>query len=86
MGVASLILGILSLIFAFIPVVNFIGIFTSLIGIVLGALGRKNPEGKGTATAGLVCSIIALVLCGFIYIACAGVLGAAGAAAAASAS
>ena len=86
MGVASLILGILSLIFAFIPFVNFIGIFTSLIGIVLGALGRKKPEGKGTATAGLVCSIIALVLCGFIYIACAGVLGAAGAAAAASAS
>ena len=39
-----------------------------------GALGRKNPEKKGLATGGLVCSIIGLVLCLALYIAWKGVV------------
>ena len=40
------------------------------IGIVLGAVGRKNANKKGVATAGMVLSIIGTVLCLILYIAC----------------
>ena len=73
MGVASLILGILSLvILVFLIGFQWLGVILGLIGVVLGALGRKNPESKGIATAGLVCSIIGLVLCIIVFIGCAG--------------
>lgn len=56
MGVASLVLGIASLVCGcFLPGLQWIGSITGLIGIILGALGRKNSEKKGIATAGLVC-------------------------------
>lgn len=53
------------------------GAILAIIGIVLGALGKKNPESKGIATAGMVCSIIGLILCLLLYIACAACVGAA---------
>ena len=52
-----------------------VGVFMTIIGIILGVLGRKNQEKKGMATAGLVCSIIALVLGIIMWIACAAVVG-----------
>lgn len=72
MGVASLVLGILSLILCFIPGTSLVGLILSLLGVILGALGRKDPDKKGIATGGLVCSIIALVLCGIWFFACGG--------------
>ena len=55
MGVASLVLGIASLVCGcFLPGLQWIGSITGLIGSILGALGRKNSEKKGIATAGLV--------------------------------
>lgn len=75
MGVASLVLGIISLVAAFIPGLNWLGAIFALIGVVLGALGRKNPEKKGIATGGLVCSIIGLVLGLILWIACASCVG-----------
>lgn len=73
MGIASLILGIISLIWGLLlPWTKWIGAVIALIGIVLGALGRKDPAKKGIATGGLVCSIIGLVLCLIVIIACAG--------------
>ena len=71
MGVASLVLGIASLVCGcFLPGLQWIGSITGLIGIILGALGRKNSEKKGIATAGLVCSIIGFVLSTIFYVAC----------------
>jgi hypothetical protein len=62
MGVASLVLGILGVLPIPIP---FIGTVSAIIGIVLGAVERKNNEAQGKpsgiATAGLVLCIIALV-------------------------
>lgn len=71
MGVASLVLGILSIVFSFFGGINIIGAILGIIGIILGALGRKNVEKKGIATGGLVCSIIGTILCIIFYIACA---------------
>lgn len=47
MGIASLVLGIASLVCGcFLPGLQWIGSITGLIGIILGALGRKNSEKK----------------------------------------
>ena len=80
MGVASLVLGIIALLIGIFSsgLLGWLGAIVAIIGIVLGALGRKNPEAKGLATAGLVCSIIGLILCLILYIACAACVGALG--------
>lgn len=76
MGAASLVFGILSLVFAlFIPSLKWLGAIIGLIGIILGAVGRQDPAKKGLATGGLVCSIIGFVLCIIFAIACAAVVG-----------
>ena len=74
MAIASLVLGIISLVLSFFGL-GMISVFTVIIGIILGVLGRKDPETKGMATAGLVCSIIALVIGVIMWIACAAVVG-----------
>ncbi len=73
MAVASLVLGIVSV------VVNFLGLFwvslvTSIIGLILGIMARKKAP-SGMATAGFVLSIIGLVLSGIIIVACVGSIG-----------
>lgn len=71
MGVASLVLGIISLVCGlFLTGFQWIGAIVGLVGIILGAAGKKNPENKGIATAGMVCSIIGFVLCVILYVAC----------------
>lgn len=63
-GVAALVLGIITLLFIFIPPIGIIGIVTGIIGIILGNRGRTlSPPGMaGMATAGLVCSIVGLCI------------------------
>lgn len=76
MGVASLVLGIISIICGFfLSGFQWIGAIVGLIGIILGAQGRKNPEKKGIATAGLVCSIIGFILSILLFVACAACVG-----------
>ena len=71
MGVASLVLGIISTVIgAFIPAFGWIGAILGIVGIVLAAIARKNGQ-KGAATAGLVLCIIGTVLGLIFYIACA---------------
>ena len=80
MGVASLVLGIIALLIGIFSsgLLGWLGAIVAIIGIVHGALGRNNHEAKGLATAGLVCSIIGLILCLILYIACAACVGALG--------
>ena len=78
MAIASLVLGIVSIVFSAIPGLGLLSWILAIVGIILGALGRKNPEKKGIATAGLVCSIIGLILGIITWLACAAVLGVAG--------
>ncbi|MCR4612191.1 MAG: hypothetical protein K5644_09870 [Lachnospiraceae bacterium] len=78
MAVASLVLGIIALVLSFTGGFGWIGTIVAIVGIILGALGRKDPEKKGMATAGLVCCIIAAVLDTIVAIACLACVGAAG--------
>lgn len=57
MGVASLILGIVSIVFSW----SF-GLIPGIVGIILGAIGKNRSNGTGPAKAGLICSIIGVVL------------------------
>ena len=68
LAIAGLVLGIVSVVFAFLYV--WIGLITGIVGIVLSAKGRKTPAKKGMATAGLVLSIIGTALSG-VLVACA---------------
>ena len=74
MGVASLVLGIVSIIFTFTGPASWVGFIVGIIGIILGAAARKN-EPNGIATGGLVCSIIGTVLCGIGFLACVACVG-----------
>ena len=65
MGVASLVIGIISIVLSFIPCVNWFALVPSIVGIILGAVGlskaKKANEPTGCATAGLVLNIISCV-------------------------
>ena len=60
MGVASLVLGLASLVVGLF-IHTWIGLAAGVVGIILGAMARKKGEGS-IATAGMVISIIAVVL------------------------
>jgi hypothetical protein len=68
MGVASLVLGIVGLVFSFMPVIGVIAWPLVILGVVFGAVGiskaAKEPgTPKGTAVAGLTCSLVGLLIC-----------------------
>ena len=76
-AVASLVLGILSLICAFFGYSTIAGLIFGIIGVALGAKARKQSQ-TGIATGGFVCSLIGLIFCAIglvCVIACAGTLG-----------
>lgn len=75
MAVASLVLGIISIVLSFFGGINLLGGILGVIGIVLGAQGRKDESKKGLATAGVVCSVIGTILCFIFYIACVACVG-----------
>ena len=79
MGIAGMVLGIIAIVFIFIPFVGIIvtvpcmlvGLPLSIVGLVQG---RNNGTGVGMAVAGLVCNsiaflifLIALIVYRFIY-------------------
>ena len=76
LSIGGLVLGIISLVMAVFGAL-FLGIFgyiaailTGIVGIILSVLGKKkNPS--GAATAGLVLSLIGLILGAIFFISCA---------------
>lgn len=66
MGVASLVLGILSLIIGFVPFCGAIALLPAIIGLILGivdvVLKSKKSEPKGMGVAGIVLSAISIVV------------------------
>ncbi len=76
MGIASLVLGIVALLMTIftVGVMGWLSILLGIVGIILGAMGRKNPEDK-VATAGLITSLVATVLSLVLYLACVACIG-----------
>lgn len=69
MGIAALVLGILSIIFVAVPFLNLV---LGIVGIVLGALGmKKDTKYKSLAKAGLVTSIVGLSITVLVVVCCA---------------
>jgi hypothetical protein len=68
---ASLVLGIVALVFCWFPIVNIISIICGVIGIFLSVGARKKnaavDAGPGLATGGLICNIVALVIALVIF-------------------
>ena len=70
MAIASLVLGIVAIVFGLIPIPipgrGIIGLICAIVGVILGVVSRKKLKAAGqptgAATAGMVLSIIALVL------------------------
>lgn len=66
MGVASLVLGILALVIAWVPCVGVYALIFSILGVILGLCGmskaKKTGEGKGISIAGFVCNTVATVI------------------------
>ncbi len=74
MAVAGLVLGIISIVFAFIPaypITSVIAIICGIVGIILCAIAlKKDAEKKGMKITGLVLSIVGLVVSIITLIAC----------------
>ena len=61
-AVAGMVLGIISVVFAFIPCMGLISVVTGVIGLVMGIMGRKAVSRHGMAVAGIVLSSIGIGL------------------------
>lgn len=77
LAVASMVLGIIALLFSFFGFLGLIGVILGIIALILSIVGKKQisasggtQKGSGMAVAGLVMGIIAVVI-GVIAIACA---------------
>ena len=72
MAVASLVLGIASLLACFAGVGAIVGLVLGIVGLVLAINAKKKMPTvqSGLATAGMVCSIIGLVISGVVFLSC----------------
>jgi len=61
-AVTSLVLGIVSIVFTFIPCFGFVSIVTGIIGLIMGILGRKSMTRHSMAVTGIVLSALSLGL------------------------
>ena len=73
-AIASLVLGIVSVVTIFFGYGALIGIVLGVVGIIWGVMAKKEAP-SGMATAGLVLSIIAVALCAISFIACVACIG-----------
>ncbi|MDO4841759.1 MAG: DUF4190 domain-containing protein [Phoenicibacter congonensis] len=69
LAIAAMIVGIVSLVFSFIPILHWFFFFAGLAGLILGIVGlvlmnkdKLRYKGKGMAIAGIVTSALAMVL------------------------
>ncbi|MBO5487308.1 MAG: hypothetical protein J5988_10355 [Eubacterium sp.] len=61
MAIASMVCGILSILLTCVPYVCYASWVLAIVGIILAAVSKKQGK-SGMATAGLVCSIVALAI------------------------
>lgn len=77
MAVASLVLGIVSIVLTIMTagVYGWVSALLGIVGIILGIQGKKNPEKAGLAQAGFIVSIVGLVIGAAMYLACVAFVG-----------
>ncbi len=68
MGIASLVLSIVSLVLGFVPFVWLIAIIPALVGLILGIISLAKKKQKGQSIAGIVISVITIVLLIFTFV------------------
>ena len=74
-AVASLVLGIIGVVFWFLNTASFVAIILGIIGIVLAASAKKDGNTEGIRTAGFVLSLIALIGGAIVFLACVACVG-----------
>lgn len=81
-AIASMVLGIVSLVMLFFPILGWMAIITAVVGLILGLNSKNrikaNPQelgGMGMANAGVVMNIVALALVILGMIACGALIG-----------
>ncbi len=82
-AIASLVLGIISVVFWFFGIGSLVSIVCGIIGLILASNAKKAGFEGGIRTGGFVCSLIGLIGGALVFVACVacvGLLGAAGAA------
>ncbi len=62
MGIASLVLGIVSIIFIFVPFIWIISIITAIVGLILGIISLAKKENKRKSIAGIILSALTILL------------------------
>jgi len=63
MAIASMVLGILSILFGWIPIIGFVSWVLAPLGLIFGFISMGKPTGKGFAITGLITSAIGLLIC-----------------------
>lgn len=82
-AIASLVLGILSIVCWFFAVSSIVSIIFGIIGLILSSSAKKDGYQGGIKTGGFVTSLIGLIGGAIIFVACVACVGCVGAAAAA---
>ncbi|MDF2543984.1 MAG: putative rane protein [Herbinix sp.] len=77
-AIASLVLGIVSLVFIFFGYGALLGLAMAIVGLVLGIQAKKENPNNGQAKAGVILCIIGLGLCALSFLACVACVGALG--------
>ena len=66
MGIASLIIGIISVLVSFIPLCNYFALIPAIVALILGIVGivsgKKKEQGIGVSIAGTIVSAIAIII------------------------
>ncbi len=66
MGLAAMIIGIVAVIFGFIPFCGYFALLPAIVGLILGILDVKNKskaqQPKGTGMAGIVLNAVAIIV------------------------
>ena len=68
MALSSLIFGIISAAVGWIPVCGLVALLPAILGIVFGGLGLKSQRRRGMAIAGMLLSIVGIVLAFIIFV------------------
>lgn len=87
LAIASLVLGLVGIVFDFIPGLGIVALLCAIVGLILGIVAKSQISnsngqigGSGMATAGIVLSIIVLALWVILLVACAAFIGSVGSA------